>query len=700
MEKDPKKQQDDGNEGREEGSTPGVGRPRGINPWWFIFGALAVFLIFIATRGPNRSEISFQLFQEYVDRNLIEEVQFTQKYGRGKFRVEEGEKPPPRLERYKTEESEWAWREKVGEDGKVERLNEHFTTVLPPGFSQTTNDEFERKLSQHGVEFTYAEDADNAVVIFYTIMILLPIGVLIFMYIMIRRSQNQLMGGGFLSGFSRSPARKFQPDKKHNTFNDVAGLDSVKAELQEIIDFLKAPEKFERLGGQVPKGVLLLGPPGTGKTLLARAVAGEAGVPFYSVNGSEFIQMFVGVGASRVRDLFQTAKRNSPAIVFIDEIDAVGRQRGAGLGGGHDEREQTLNQILSEMDGFAQGETVIVIAATNRPDVLDPALLRPGRFDRHITVDRPTRKGREAILKVHVRDVPLDDDVDLSRMAAGTVGLTGADLRNIVNEAALWAARQDKKKVSMEDFEYARDKVLMGPRREDALLGEEKERTAYHEAGHALLAWLLEGVDRVHKVTVIPRGRSLGATETRPEEDKMNISESELHNRLCFFLGGREAERLMYKQCSAGAENDLERATQLARRMVTQWGMSRKLGPVNYKLSSEDPFLGREMHTQRQFSEHTLQIVDEEVAHILHAASDRARRVLEENYGKLKAMAEGLIEKEELNENEITELIGPSVHTKGSDASESNGAPAEETDKAHGQRSQDSSIAGDGKETT
>jgi cell division protease FtsH len=454
----------------------------------------------------------------------------------------------------------------------------------------------------------------------------------------------------------------------------------VKADLQEIIDFLKAPEKFERLGGQIPKGVLLLGPPGTGKTLLARAIAGEAGVPFYSVNGSEFIQMFVGVGASRVRDLFQTAKRNAPAIVFIDEIDAVGRQRGAGLGGGHDEREQTLNQILGEMDGFTQGETVIVVAATNRPDVLDPALLRPGRFDRHITVGRPTKKGREAIFKVHVRNVPLGDDVDLERLAAGTVGMTGADIKNIVNEAALWAARQDKKKVDMDDFEYARDKVLMGPRREDALLGEEKERTAYHEAGHALLAWLLEGVDRVHKVTVIPRGRSLGLTETRPEEDRLNISEDELHNRLSFFLGGREAEKLVYDQVSAGAENDLERATQLARRMVTQWGMSRKLGPVNYKMSSEDPFLGREMHAQRQFSEHTLQIVDEEVARILHTAAQQAHDVLAKNRDKLDAMSAALVEEEELDENQITELIGPSARAQ-RDSSATNGKPHDSNQK-------------------
>jgi cell division protease FtsH len=407
---------------------------------------------------------------------------------------------------------------------------------------------------------------------------------------------------------------------------------------------------------------LLNGPPGTGKTLLARAVAGEAGVPFFTVSGSEFIQMFVGVGASRVRDLFLKAKESAPAIIFIDEIDAVGRQRGAGLGGGHDEREQTLNQILSEMDGFTPTDSVIVVAATNRPDVLDPALLRPGRFDRHITVDRPTLKGRIEMFKVHVRDVPLDDDVDLKRLAEGSVGLTGADIRNLVNEAALWATRNNKNKVSMEDFEYARDKVLMGPKREEVLLGAEKEKTAYHEAGHALLAWLTKGADRVHKVTVIPRGRALGVTQTVPEEDRMNISQSELYDRLAFLLGGRSAEKLVYDELSAGAENDLERATGLTRRMVTKWGMSERLGPVSYKLSDEDPFLGREIHQQRQFSEHTLQIIDDEVARILHEASDRSLQILGENREKLDILAHALVEREEIGEKEIIELIGPSVH--------------------------------------
>lgn len=508
-----------------------------------------------------------------------------------------------------------------------------------------------------------------------TMLFALPIVFLFFMWMNYRRTRDQFMGGGFLSGFSRSPAKRYEGLQQGVTFDDVAGLEGVKADLAEIVEYLKYPEKFRKLGGRVPKGVLLNGPPGTGKTLLARAVAGEAGVPFYSVSGSEFIQMFVGVGASRVRDLFKTAKESGPAIIFIDEIDAVGRQRGAGLGGGHDEREQTLNQILSEMDGFTQSDSVIVVAATNRPDVLDPALLRPGRFDRHVTVGRPTQKGRHAIFKVHVRDVPLADDVDLEVLASSTIGLTGADIRNIVNEAALWAARNDKKIVSMSDFDYARDKVLMGARREEVLQEDEKRKTAYHEAGHTLCAWVLEGAHRVHKVTIVPRGRSLGSTQTLPSEDRMSMSHSELNDQLIVLLGGRAAEQIIYDETTVGAENDLERATGLARRMVTHWGMSKRLGPVSYKMSDEDPFLGREIHQQRQFSEHTMEVIDEEVSRILHDSSLRAVELLSEHRGKLEAITEALLEKEELDEREITALIGPSVHAKSS-----NGASLEKKD--------------------
>jgi cell division protease FtsH len=498
--------------------------------------------------------------------------------------------------------------------------------------------------------------------VIWLLFLALPIVLFVFFWISMRRARNDIMGAGFLSGFSRSPAKRYEGQKQPVTFKDVAGLEGVKADLLEIVEFLKSPEKFQKLGGRIPKGVLLNGPPGTGKTLLARAVAGEAGVPFFSVSGSEFIQMFVGVGASRVRDLFKSAKDVAPAIIFIDEIDAVGRQRGAGLGGGHDEREQTLNQILSEMDGFSQTDSVIVLAATNRADVLDPALLRPGRFDRHVTVGRPTQKGRVEILKVHVREVPLDDDVDLERVAAGTIGLTGADLRNIVNEAALWAARNNKTKVSMSDFSYALDKVLMGAKREEVLRGKEKEITAYHEAGHTLLAWTLPGTHPVHKVTIIPRGRALGVTQMMPMEDRLSISESELRDQLAMLLGGRAAELLLYNETCVGAENDLERATGITRRMVMNWGMSEKLGPVSYKLSDDDPFLGREIHQQRQFSEHTLELIDAEVQRILHDAAKRAEEVLTARKSDLDKIAQGLLKDEELSEKDITGLIGPSVH--------------------------------------
>jgi cell division protease FtsH len=372
--------------------------------------------------------------------------------------------------------------------------------------------------------------------------------------------------------------------------------------------------------------------------------------------------MFVGVGAGRVRDLFNTAKEHSPAILFIDEIDAVGRHRGAGIGGGHDEREQTLNQILSEMDGFAQTESVIIMAATNRPDVLDPALLRPGRFDRHITVDRPTYKGRLAIFQVHCKNVPLNANVDLERMAAGTVGLTGADIRNLVNEAALWASRHNKDTVDMSDFEYSRDKLLMGSKREEVLSDEEKSMTAYHESGHALLAWTVPGIDRLHKVSIVPRGRSLGATQLLPEEDRVNISESELHTRLLFLLGGRSAEKMVFGQYSAGAEDDLNKATQLARRMITHWGMSERLGPVAYRDAEDHPFLGREMAEPRRFSEHTAQVIDEEVSRILRDASDKATALLEKDREKLDRLANRLEEAETLDEADIEACIGPPIY--------------------------------------
>jgi cell division protease FtsH len=490
---------------------------------------------------------------------------------------------------------------------------------------------------------------------------LVPLLLMAGFWMTLRRARDPMGNTGFLGGFAKSPAKRYAATDKPITFADVAGLEQVKADLQEIVEFLKDPKKFQRLGGRVPKGVLLMGPPGTGKTLLARAVAGEAGVPFFSISGSEFIQMFVGVGASRVRDMFKTAKDASPAILFIDEIDAVGRIRGAGLGGGHDEREQTLNQILSEMDGFSPSESVIVLAATNRPDVLDPALLRPGRFDRHVTVDRPNQKARLALFKVHTRNVPLATDVDLDRLAAATVGLTGADIRNLVNEAALWATRHDKNSVDSSDFDYARDKVLMGPKREEVLTGREKKMTAYHEAGHALGAWLLPGVDKLHKVTIIPRGRALGVTQLVPEEDRMNIGESALMNRLVLGLAGRAAEKIVFGEYTAGAENDLQNATRIARKMVATWGMSERVGPVSCSTSNEHPFLGRDVYEQREFSERTAQIIDEEVARILNEAADRAVKLLSENRDKLDRLALALETREMLDDTEVEEIIGPAV---------------------------------------
>jgi cell division protease FtsH len=491
------------------------------------------------------------------------------------------------------------------------------------------------------------------------VTLLVPTLVFVFLaYLMMRRARDQF-DGGILGSFVKSPAKRHDKSKQRTTFEEVAGLENAKAELQEIVEFLKSPEKFQRLGGRIPKGVLLNGPPGTGKTLLARAVAGEAGVPFFSISGSEFIQMFVGVGASRVRDMFKTAKENSPCILFIDEIDAVGRVRGAGLGGGHDEREQTLNQILTEMDGFSPSESVIILAATNRPDVLDPALLRPGRFDRHVTVDRPTKKGRLEILKVHSRNIPLADDVDLDAIARKTVGMSGADLANLVNEAALLATREDKDKVDMADFEAAHDKVLMGAKREEVITGKVKRMTAYHEIGHALVAWLIPEASPVHKVTIIPRGRALGVTQFLPiDEDTVSTSHSEAQAHLAMLLAGRAAERLIYAEQTAGAAGDLKSATRLARAMVTQWGMSDRVGPVFFRDGEEHPFLGREMTETRDHSEHTAQLIDEEVSRILREADARAFGLLEEHRHDLDRLTEALIEREVLAVSEIEAVIG------------------------------------------
>jgi cell division protease FtsH len=621
--------------------NPGPVRPRPTTFWLVLPVIVAsVFAVFYLTSDQTRrSRIPYGFFLEQLKADNVSQVRINNAKIRGSFK----KIPDPPAE-------------EEGQPKSSKSLQQDFYADVSPLAGQDLDRLLSEKLHDR-YDADEVTDGTMTVMLFYLGMTVL---LLVVMWVMYRRARDQFLGGGILAGFSKSPAKRYDTGKKRTTFADVAGLEGVKQDLSEVVEFLKSPQKFQRLGGRIPKGTLLMGPPGTGKTLLAKAVAGEANVPFFSINGSEFIQMFVGVGAGRVRDMFKTAKEAAPCILFIDEIDAVGRVRGAGLGGGHDEREQTLNQILSEMDGFSPNEAVIVLAATNRPDVLDPALLRPGRFDRHVTVDRPNLKARMAIFKVHCRDVPLDDDVDIERLSGGTVGLTGADIRNLVNEAALWATRQGKDKVSMDDFEVARDKILMGPKREEVLTGKEKEMTAYHESGHALLAWIVPGGDRLHKVTIIPRGRALGVTQLLPEEDRLNIGETELHARLVFMLGGRAAEKLVFDEYSAGAEDDLKRATQLARRMVTHWGMSERLGPVAYRTSEEHPFLGKEFHEQREFSEHTAQLIDEEVSHILHAAANRARQLLEENRGKLDLMSRELCEREILDEKEIEAIIGPS----------------------------------------
>jgi cell division protease FtsH len=464
-------------------------------------------------------------------------------------------------------------------------------------------------------------------------------------------------GGNKALSFGKSRARLLTAQQKKATFKDVAGIDEAKEELQEIIDFLKDPQKFQKLGGRIPKGVLLVGPPGTGKTLLARAIAGEANVPFFSISGSDFVEMFVGVGASRVRDLFEQGKKNAPCIIFIDEIDAVGRHRGAGLGGGHDEREQTLNALLVEMDGFESNEGVILIAATNRPDVLDPALLRPGRFDRRVVVPRPDIKGREEILRVHMRKVPLNDDVDISVLARGTPGFSGADLANLVNEGALWAARQNRKAAQMVDFEMAKDKVMMGAERKSMILSdEEKKTTAYHEAGHALVAAMTPGTDPLHKVTIIPRGMALGVTLQLPIDDRHSYTKEYLEARLATAMGGRAAEEIIFNHLTTGARADIEHATDIARQMVCDWGMS-ELGPLSFGKKEEAIFLGREIAQHRDYSEETAIRIDSAVKNIVTNAYTRARTTLEANRGALERIAQALLVREVLDGNEIKLLI-------------------------------------------
>ncbi|HKW76285.1 MAG TPA: ATP-dependent zinc metalloprotease FtsH [Terriglobales bacterium] len=527
--------------------------------------------------------------------------------------------------------------------------NGQFHLIVP-----ANNPEMLKSLDANNVKVTFRDSSQGAnwpMWIFQFSPILL-LGVLWF--IMIRQMQT---GGNKALSFGKSRARLLSMQQKKITFKDVAGVDEAKEELREIIEFLREAQKFQKLGGRIPKGVLLVGHPGTGKTLLARAVAGEANVPFFSISGSDFVEMFVGVGASRVRDLFEQGKKNAPCIIFIDEIDAVGRHRGAGLGGGHDEREQTLNQLLVEMDGFESNEGVILIAATNRPDVLDPALLRPGRFDRRVVVPLPDVRGREEILRVHTRKIPLADDVDLSILARGAPGFSGAELSNMVNEAALNAARCNRKSVLMYDFELAKDKVLMGAERKSMLLTEEEKKvTAYHEAGHAIVAALMPFADPLHKVTIIPRGMALGVTMQLPETDKHNYTRDYLETQLAVMMGGRLAEEIFLNQMSTGAGNDIERATDMARKMVCEWGMS-KMGPLTFGKKDEQIFLGREIAQHRDFSEETAREIDAEVRRFVGAGYENARKLILENRDALARIAEALLEREVLDANELKLIL-------------------------------------------
>jgi cell division protease FtsH len=582
--------------------------------FWIASLVLLVVLWSLFPTGPKIKEYTFTEFLDRVEKKEVTEVTIQDAQAHGKLK-----------------------------DGTA------FKTTLPPIYADLI-----KELRDNQVNIVVKDNSRNS-----WVAILLnwfPILLLIFFWFIFMRQMQS--GGNKAMAFGKSRAKLFSPMQKRVTFKDVAGVDEAKIELQEIIEFLKDPRKFQRLGGRIPKGVLLVGAPGTGKTLLARAVAGEANVPFFSISGSDFVEMFVGVGASRVRDLFEQAKKHAPCLIFIDEIDAVGRQRGAGLGGGHDEREQTLNQLLVEMDGFDSNEGIIVIAATNRPDILDTALLRPGRFDRRIIVPMPDIKGREEILNVHARRVPLCEDTNLKVIARSTPGFSGADLANLINEAALMAARKAQNCVNMRDLEEAKDKVLMGVERKSMIISDEDKRnTAFHEAGHALMAALLPEADPIHKVTIIPRGLALGLTQQLPLSDRYTYTQNYLDAQLSVLLAGRVTEELVLGKITTGAANDLEKATEIARKMVCQWGMS-DLGPLSFGERDDLIFLGRELAAHKNFSEHTSELIDSEVKKIIGRAYDQAKSLIEANRDKLFKIAEALLEKEILSSDEITALIG------------------------------------------
>ncbi len=586
--------------------------------WAFIILSSVLALNLLGTRPNLPENVSFSEFMEAAGKNQVEQVSIQNDEYSGKFK-----------ENFKG--------------------GAFFQTVGPSNSEKTLE-----VLAKSDVKLDYKKQKETP--IWQQILISWMPMILLFLFFFFFMRQIQV-GGGKAMSFGKSRARMLNENQKRITFGDVAGCDEAKAELEEIIDFLKDPKKFTKLGGRIPKGVLLMGPPGTGKTLLARAIAGEAGAPFFSISGSDFVEMFVGVGASRVRDLFEQGKKHAPCIIFIDEIDAVGRHRGAGLGGGHDEREQTLNQLLVEMDGFESNEGVILIAATNRPDVLDPALLRPGRFDRRVVVSRPDLKGREAILKIHTRRIPLAKDVDLMVLARGTPGFCGADLENLVNEAALLAARDNKKFVEMHDLEAAKDKVLMGSERKTLIINEdEKKNTAYHEAGHTLVAKLIPGTDPLHKVTIIPRGMALGLTQQLPEEEKFTQTKTQSEDHIAILMGGRCAEELIFSHQTTGAGNDIEKATELARKMVCEWGMSEKLGPLTFGKKEEMVFLGKEISQHQDYSDDTAREIDSEVKRIIVRNYDRAKELLTQNIDTLHNLALALLEYETLDGAQVNLL--------------------------------------------
>lgn len=604
--------------------------PGGVNKffWFALLWTLFLFFLFRHQSTAEIAEISYTHFKRHLAQGHVETITIKGDQIRGVF-----------------SESQ--------EIGPEERQHTQFATTIP----SFEDPQLVQLLEQQDVTIT-AESTQTSWLSMALLNLLPWIMILGFILYSSKRMQERMGGPGGLFGFARSKAQRYQRTESAVKFSDVAGLDNAKKDLQEIIDYLKHPSKYVVLGAKLPKGILLMGPPGTGKTLLARACAGEAEVPFFSISGSEFIEMFVGVGASRVRDMFQNAKQDAPAILFIDEIDSIGRARGTGVGGGHDEREQTLNQILAEMDGFSSHEAVVVIAATNRPDVLDAALTRPGRFDRHITLELPHKEARLAILQIHSRNVPVADTVDLAVVAQKTIGLSGADLQNLVNEATLLAGRKNKQQVELSDFDEARDKILMGSEREDLIGDTEKQLIAYHEAGHALLACYLPKADPLQKVTITPRGRALGATEQLPMEDRHNLSRTYLLDRLAVMLGGRVAEKLTFDDISSGAADDLKRATQLAQRMICQWGMSETLGPVIFQRGEEHPFLGRELATPKDFSEQTAREIDLEIKNIVAQEEARATHTLEKHHTQLRALATALLEHETLEKKEVDAIVG------------------------------------------